>query len=173
MFIINAVKKDSERPQRTKEFLEELSTVPERITELVKSVARSGTGMVLAWAKAFFPYFDQHEIVGGFPQNNLEGDEFSDADFVRVVKETRVVATQMVEELDLRKYQPAYSEDNKRINPPEFKPFTLVPPRRKPNSAPDASSSSTISEDVLFKMLTDIPWKTKDEAAAEEDEAAE
>ena len=82
--------------------------------------------MVLARAKAFLLDMDPSEMVGEFPQFKLDGTNFSLEYFARCVKETRVAATLLVEEVDLAKYQAAYSEDNKGINPPEFKPLTLA-----------------------------------------------
>ena len=43
-------------------------------------------------------------MVGRFPQFKVDGSEFSQEDFVRCVKETRMAATQLPEELDLTKY---------------------------------------------------------------------
>lgn len=141
--------------------LNELSTVPQRIHELTKSAAHAGTRMVLARVKAFFLDVDHTEMVGGFPQYNIDGTEFSSEDFARCVKETRVAATEMVEELNLTNYQPTYGEDNKCISPPEFTPLALTPPRRKPTFAPDIDSSTLITEDAIFQKLSTIQWKPR------------
>ena len=69
---------------------------------------------------------------------------------MRFVKETRVLADQLSEELELPKYQAAYMEENKCANLPEFKPFVLTPPCRKQTFAPDVDQSIIIHEDSTF-----------------------
>lgn len=101
-------------------------------------------------------------MVGWFPQFKVDGAEFSQEDFVHYVKETRMAATQLSEELDLTKYQADYTEENKCINPPEFKPFVLTPPRRKQTFAPDVDLSVIITGDSTFQALSTIQWTPKD-----------
>jgi hypothetical protein len=73
------------------------------------------------------------------------------------MRETRVVATKIVDELDLSIYQPAYDKDNRCV-----KPLVLTTPRCKSNSASDVSSSFIISQDGPFEKLTEIQWKARD-----------
>jgi hypothetical protein len=68
----------------------------------------------------------------------------------------------MVEDLNLVKYRPGYSEDNKHINPPEFKPLALTPHRRKQTFAPDVDPSAIITNDSTFQALSTIQWKPRD-----------
>ena len=56
----------------------------------------------------------------------------------------------MLEELHLSKYQASYSEENNRINPPEFKPLVLAPPRRKQTFAPEVNPSTIITNELTF-----------------------
>ena len=111
MYTIMVVKDVDSYPQRIKDMLKDLSTVL-WIEEKVKSAAHSGTGMVLAQAKAFLTGMDPCEMVGGFPQRKIDA---SQDDFARCVKDTQVAVTQMVDELDLAKYQLGHDEGNKRI----------------------------------------------------------
>ena len=53
----------------------------------------------------------------------------------------------MVEELGLSKYQAGYTEENKCINPPEFKSFVPTPPRRKQTFGPDVDPSAIITNE--------------------------
>ena len=45
----------------------DLSTIPQWIGEMVKSVAHARSGMVLARAKEFLLEMDPNKLVGGFP----------------------------------------------------------------------------------------------------------
>ena len=49
-----------------------------------------------------------------------------------------------MEELDLKRYQAAYDEDNMRVNPPTFDPIDLNPSRRKHIFAPEVVLSRPI-----------------------------
>ena len=68
------------------------------------------------------------------------------------------MASQLVEELDLKKYQPAYNEENVRVTPPSYTPIDLTPARRKHIFAPDVDPSFIMKEDAVFQALTTIDW---------------
>ena len=99
----------------------------------------------------------------------MDALEFTNDDYVHVVRETRVVAIKIEDELDLSIYQPTYDEDNRCIKLLVFKPLVLNAPRCKPSSAPDAGSSSVVSEDGPFEKLTEIQWKAKDPPMSEDE----
>jgi hypothetical protein len=171
VYAIMAADKKATPPPRIKDMLNELSIVSQWIQELVKSVARARIGMVLAHAKAFLPKMDRSEMVGGFPQFKVDVTKFSPEDFVRCVKETQVAATQMVDELDLSKYLAGYTEENKRINLPEFKPLTQTPPRRKQTFTPDVDPSAILTNDSTFQALSTIHWMPRDLQTGQDESA--
>ena len=124
----------------------------------MKSAARSASILALGRAKAYMPEMDLPELTGGFPEFKTDGTEFSSADYSRCLKETRAVASQIVEELDLKRYQAAYTEDNQRVAPLIFEPIDLTPARRKHIFAPDVDPSIIMGEDAEFQALTTLDW---------------
>jgi hypothetical protein len=60
--------------------------------------------------------------------------------------------------LDLKRYQPAYNEENVRVTPPSYTPIDLTPARRKHIFAPDVDPSIIMKEDAVFQALTTIDW---------------
>lgn len=98
----------NEPPQFIRDVLKQLSTIPKQIEELKRSAARMGAMMALSRAKAYVPDMDPFEMAGGFPEFNMDGSQFTSKDYARCMKETHVLASQLVEDLDLKKYQAAY-----------------------------------------------------------------
>lgn len=74
------------------------------------------------------------------------------------MKETHVLVSQLVEDLDMKKYQAAYDKENTRVDPPTFEPIDLTPARRKHIFAPDVDPSIIMQDDVVFQALTTIDW---------------
>ena len=107
------------------------------------------------------------ELIGGFPAKNLDDMPFSDADYAKVVRETRVAATKIASEIDFSIYQATYDDENKRIRPPTFTSIKLTAPRCKPS---ETGSSSAVEDDSLFKRLSKIQWKAKDPPTLEGEE---
>ena len=123
-------------PSNLKNFLGELTTVPEWIQRWKRSSCRQGALRVLALAKACYPDIDPAKLAGGFPRFNADGTEFSDKDFARVVRETRVIATSIADELDLKKFQPSYDQDGKKVVQADPILRILAPPQAIPAAAP-------------------------------------
>jgi hypothetical protein len=104
LFTIMSVMGHKEPPRFIRDVLKQLSTIPSQIEELKKTAARAGAMLSLSRVKAYVPDMDPSEMVGGFPEFNSDGSEFSSADYTWCMKETRVLASQLVEELDLKRY---------------------------------------------------------------------
>ena len=51
----------------------------------------------LSHAKAYLPEMDPSEMFGGSPEFNIDGSQFSATDYACCVKETHVLASQLVE----------------------------------------------------------------------------
>ena len=130
-----------EPPRFIRDVLKQLSTIPGQIEELKKSAARAGAMLSLSRAKAYVLDMDPTEITSGFPEFNTDGSEFTTEEYTWCAKETRVLASQLVEELNLKKYQPVYNEENVCVTPPSYTPIDLTPARRKHIFAPDVDPS--------------------------------
>lgn len=66
------------------------------------------------------------------------------------------MSTVMANELDVKQYQPAYSMENTRIEPPKDKPFELVSPHRKHTFVPDVGSYVISLEYMNLEALSTI-----------------
>ncbi|KAI4980335.1 hypothetical protein ZWY2020_020820 [Hordeum vulgare] len=108
-----------------------LSTLPPEIGELTRSAAQKGVLTTLSHCLAYAPEINPEEVAAGFPQLKDDGSEFGEEDYQRVVKDSRLAATQLAASLDLSKYQAAYDSKNKMVNPPTFVTTSLTPRRPK------------------------------------------
>ena len=81
-----------------------LSTLPPQIGELTRSAARKGVLTALSRCLAYAPEINPEEVAAGFPQLKDDGSEFFEEDYQRVVKDSRLAATQLAASLDLSKY---------------------------------------------------------------------
>ena len=104
-----------------------LSTLPPQIGELTRSAARKGVLTTLSRCLAYAPEKNPEEVAAGFPQLKDDGSEFAEEDYQRVVKDSCLAATQLLASLDLSKYQAAYDNKNKKVNPPTFVTTSLTP----------------------------------------------
>jgi hypothetical protein len=66
------------------------------------------------------------------------------------------LASRLVEELNLKKYQAAYDQDNTLVRPPTLETFHLTPQQRKHIFAPDVDPSPIMHDDAIFQELTSI-----------------
>ena len=82
--------------------------------EMKWSSARAGAGTALSRAKAWLPELDPSEVATGYPSLKEDGTPFDQKDFVTCVKEIRPLATLIVVETNLSKYQPAYDTEIRR-----------------------------------------------------------
>jgi hypothetical protein len=170
-YCIMAIKNTKAPPHYIMEMLKELSTVPQWIQELKQSASRQGAMYALTRAKAYLPEIEPALLADSFPEFNADGSEFTNEDYVRCMKETRVAATNIAVGLDLEKFQAGYSEDGKRMSMPDPKPVELNPPRRKQNFAPDVNPSTVMKTDSVFEAVRSIQW-VADEPPIQEAEAA-
>ncbi|KAI4969612.1 hypothetical protein ZWY2020_000526 [Hordeum vulgare] len=100
-----------------KKVLGYLSALPPQIGELTRSAARKGVLTALSRCLAYAPEINLEEVAAGFPQLKDDGSEFVEEDYQKVVKDSRMAATQLAASLDLTKYQAAYDDKNKKISP--------------------------------------------------------
>ncbi|KAI5018704.1 hypothetical protein ZWY2020_043592 [Hordeum vulgare] len=110
-----------------KKVLGYLSTLPPQIGELTRSAARKGVLTALSRCLAYAPEINLEEVAAGFPQLKDDGSDFVEEDYHKVVKDSRLAATQLAASLDLTKYQAAYDDKNKKISPPTFVVTNLIP----------------------------------------------
>ncbi|KAI5006570.1 hypothetical protein ZWY2020_033813 [Hordeum vulgare] len=81
-----------------------LSMLPPQIGELTRSAARKGVLTTLSRCLAYAPEINPEEVAAGFPQLKDDGSEFAEEDYQRVVKDSRLAATQLAASLDLSRY---------------------------------------------------------------------
>jgi hypothetical protein len=144
-------------PKYMKGVIELFSTLPKQIEELKRSAARKGAMAALSRALAFAPELTAEEMMDGFPSKKDDGSEFTEADYAKCMKASRVLASTLVDELDLSTYQAAYSETSKRVRGPTFETRDLTPARRKHLFAPEIDPSP-LFEEAQFEALTNCNW---------------
>ncbi|KAI4996092.1 hypothetical protein ZWY2020_041190 [Hordeum vulgare] len=98
------------------------------------------------------------EVAAGFPQIKDDGSEFSQEDYQRVVKESRLAATQLAASLDLSTYQAAYDDKNKKVNPPIFVTTSLTPCRPKNPFDLEVDLSSVLNNEDESAALSKCNW---------------
>ncbi|KAI5015209.1 hypothetical protein ZWY2020_056599 [Hordeum vulgare] len=135
-----------------------LSTLPPQIGELTWSAARKGVLTTLSRCLAYAPEINPEEVAAGFPQLKDDGSEFVEEDYQRVVKDSRLAATQLAASLDLSKYQAAYDSKNKKVNPPTFVTTNLTPRRPKNPFDLDADLSSILTDEDDIAALAKCNW---------------
>ncbi|KAI5020703.1 hypothetical protein ZWY2020_045591 [Hordeum vulgare] len=135
-----------------------LSTLPPQIDELTRSAARKGVLTTLSRCLAYAPELKPEEVAAGFPQLKDDKSEFTQDDYQRVVKESRSAATQLAASLDLSKYQAAYDDKNKKVNPPTFVTTSLTPRRPKNPFDLEADLSAFLNDEDKFAALSKCNW---------------
>ncbi|KAI5012421.1 hypothetical protein ZWY2020_024555 [Hordeum vulgare] len=158
MLTVKAVMGAKEPITSIKKMLGCLSTLPPQIGELTRSAARKGVLTTLSRCLAYAPELKPEEVAAGFPQLKDDGSEFSQEDYQRVVKESRSAATQLAASLDLSKYQAAYDDKNKKVNPPTFVTTSLTPRRPKNPFDLEADLSSFLNDEDEFAALSKCNW---------------
>ncbi|KAI5017178.1 hypothetical protein ZWY2020_037556 [Hordeum vulgare] len=123
---VKAVMGTKEPITSIKKMLGCLSTLPPQIGELTRSAARKGALTTLSRCLAYGPEINPEEVAAGFPRLKDDGSEFAEEDYQHVVKDS-VTATRLLCKLDLSKYQAAYDNKNKKVNPPTFVTTSLTP----------------------------------------------
>lgn len=141
-----------------KKVLGYLSTLPPQIGELTRSAARKGVLTALSRCLAYAPEINLEEVAAGFPQLKDDGSEFVEEDYQKVVKDSRLAATQLAASLDLTNYQAAYDEKNKKISPPTFVVTNLIPRRPKNPFDWEADLASILTDEDDFASLSKCNW---------------
>ena len=68
------------------------------------------------------------KMAGVFPVLKVDGSVFTEDDYLECVKEDRVFVNQLMNDMSLKRYHPAYDSNNARVQPPLFKSVSLTPP---------------------------------------------
>ena len=100
----------------------------------------------LSRSLAFAPELTAEEMMDGFPSKKDDGSDFTEADYAKCRKASRVLASILVDETDLSSYQAAYDGDSKRLRGPIFEARALTPARRKQVFASDIDPSSLFDQ---------------------------
>ena len=106
---------------------------------------------------AFAPELTTAEMIDGFPSKMVNGSDFTQIDYVKCMKDSRVLASTLVNELDLSSYQATYDVENKRVRGPTFESRSLTPANRKQLFAPDLDPSPFFDQ-AQFEALTHCNW---------------
>ena len=144
-------------PKHMKGVIELLSTLPKQVGELKRSAARQGAMAALSRGLAFAPKLTTEEMMDGFPAKKVDGSDFAKADYVKCMKDSRVLASSLADELDLSTYQAAYDAENKRVHCPTFESRSLAPTRHKQLFAPGLDASPFFDQ-TQFEALTRCNW---------------
>ena len=111
----------------------------------------------LSRSLAFAPELTAEEMMDGFPSKKDDGSDFTEIDYAKCMKDSRVLASTLVNELDLSSYQAAYDMENKRVCGPTSESRSLTPARRKQLFAPDLDPSPFFDQ-AQFEALTHCNW---------------
>jgi hypothetical protein len=179
--VIKAARNWENPPSTYTEVLGHLSTMPGWIQLLKKSACRAGAMRSLALAKAYYPSLDPAKLASGFPEYNADGTAFDRKAYGRVVKQTRVVATQIANALKLNSIQYGYNEANKEIVEDEpqrinllqsYKDFLATEQNVSSSSAAPSSTTPTVpppsraavedDEEGYFQSLQLVTWRTNE-----------
>ncbi|KAI5000653.1 hypothetical protein ZWY2020_005242 [Hordeum vulgare] len=158
VLIVKAVMGAKEPITSIKKVLGCLSTLPPQIGELTRSAARKGVLTALSRCLAYAPEINPEEVAPGFPQLKDDGSEFVEEDYQRVVKDSRLAATQLAASLDLSRHQAAYDSKNKKVNPPTFVSTSLTPRRPKNPFDLEADLASILTDEDDFAALSKCNW---------------
>ena len=148
-----------------------LSTLPKQLLELKRSAARQGAMAALSRCLAYAPELTPEEMADGFPAKKVDGSEFSEADYVKCMKNSRALASSLINELDFSTYQAAYNAEQKRVPCPTFEARKLTPARRKQLFAPGLDASRFFDQ-AQFEALTRCNWDVDNLQIQEDEEPA-
>ena len=104
-----------EIPKAISKILEELSKVSAWIRESKRSACRQGAMRALAICRIYNPFLKSAQLVWGFPTMKADGCRFVREDYQQAVKETRVYATLIAEDINVETFEPGYDEHDKGI----------------------------------------------------------
>ena len=114
----------------------------------------------LSRVKAWQADLDPQDLPNGCPSVKEDGSPFNAADFAKIVREMRPLASKLAEETNLSQYQAAYDANNKKVKAPVHQEVDLIPLTRKHTFTPDIDPSNLIDDEVVFRALTGINWAT-------------
>jgi hypothetical protein len=146
-----------EVPSTIKDVLKTLSTLPTQLQIVKESSARIATMHTMARAKANYEDLELSTLVGGFPET-YKGKNLDQLTYNALRKETFVLASQLVQEMKLARFQSAFSEDGKRVKLSSLPPLNLTPEGRKDGFTPDIDSSSLIDDEEIFEAFATVDW---------------
>jgi len=157
-------------PKLLSDVLKKLSILPTRLQEMKRPSARAGAITALSRAKAWVPELDPTDVASGYPSLKEDGTSFDQQDFADCVKQIHPHATVIAEETNLSKYQPAYDEDNQKMQTPAYKVMDLILSIRKHTFAPDIDPSNLIDDEAEFFALHGFDWSKPNFQTMEEEE---
>lgn len=114
-----------EIPKAIAKMVEELSKVPAWIRESKRSACRQGAMRALALCKIYNPSFELAQLVEGFPARRADGRLFMKEDYQQVVRETRVEASIIAEDINVERFEPGYDEQGQKRSMPTPGPVNL------------------------------------------------
>ena len=135
---------------------------PAQIEEIKRSAARAGALLALTRAKAGIADLDPVDIAKGYPGEQENGSEVDNEALKALTKEMCLLASQLAEEANLTVHRSFYDANNQRIDTAVKAAQNLILPIRKHTYAPDVEPSKLISEEAIFRALTQIDWTTVD-----------
>ena len=97
-------------PKAIAKMLEKLSKVPAWIQESKRSACWQGAMRALALCKIYNPSFEPADLVAGFPAMRSDGQPFTREDYQQVMREVRVHATSMVDDINVERFELGYDE---------------------------------------------------------------
>src|SRR4051812_1900547 len=102
--------------------LEDLSKVPAWIQESKRSAYRLGAMRALALCKVYDPSFEPAQLVEGFPARTADGRLFENEDYQKIVRTTRVEASIIADDINVKRFEPGYDEQGKKRPMPTPQP---------------------------------------------------
>src|SRR4051812_9159524 len=97
-------------------------------------------------------------LVDGFPKLKADGSEFTEVDYVNIVKETCIFATKIADEVDLSDFEPNYDDRNKRrkLTLPEPVKFSEVLSSKTKTADPTTSTEPALGEEEDVVRVEDF-----------------
>lgn len=149
---IRAATGQSKLPDDMAGFLEELSKVPSWIEEYKRSSCRKGAMQALTICKSYYPGMEPERLAEGFPELKADGTKFAKDDYVQAIKEIRLYATVIADEVKLGSLEPGYDKRNRRrsMQAPEAVSLKVVSKKHHPDpmSQPLSVMSPSEAEDA-------------------------
>ena len=108
---IATISPSKQTPSLLSNVLSSLFVLPARIEENKRSAARVGAITALSRAKAGQAELDPAELATCCPSFKEDGSPFDKNDFATCVKEMRPLVSLIAKEINLSKYQAAYTEE--------------------------------------------------------------